>query len=76
LFQREVLRSIFGAKQENDVWRKRYNCELYDTLNQPNIVNYIKVKRLAWAGRVVCMKVDRTLRKIFNTEPEGVMPNL
>jgi hypothetical protein len=25
---------------------------------------------------VVCMKVDRTLRKIFNTEPEGVMPNL
>jgi hypothetical protein len=24
--------------------------ELYETFKEPNIVNYIKVKRLAWAG--------------------------
>jgi len=34
----------FGAKQENEIWRKRYNYELYETFNEPNIVNYIKVK--------------------------------
>jgi hypothetical protein len=48
LFERKLLRFIFGAKKENGTWRKRYNYELYETLNEPNIVNYIKVKRLAW----------------------------
>jgi hypothetical protein len=60
LFQRKVLRCIFGAKQENLAWRKRNNCELYEIFNEPNIVNYIKVKRLAWAGHLVCMDSDRT----------------
>jgi hypothetical protein len=39
---------------------KKYNCELYEIFNEPNIVNYIKVKRLAWAGHLVCMNNDRT----------------
>jgi len=47
LFERKMLRCIFGAKQENETWRKRYICELYEAFNEPNIVNYIKVKRLA-----------------------------
>jgi hypothetical protein len=71
LFERRVLRCIFGAKQENGTWRKRYNCELYEIFNEPNIVNYIKVKRLAWAGHLVRMNNDRTLKKIFNTKPDG-----
>jgi hypothetical protein len=71
LFERKALRCIFGAKQENGAWRKRYNCELHETLNEPNIVNYIKVKRLAWAGHFVRMNNDRTLKKIFITKPNG-----
>ena len=47
LFERKVLQCIFGAKQENETWRKRYNYELYEAFNEPNIVNYIKVNRLA-----------------------------
>jgi hypothetical protein len=38
LFERRVLRCIFRAKQENGIWQKRYNCELYETFNEPNIV--------------------------------------
>jgi hypothetical protein len=72
LFERKVLRYIFGAKQENGTWRKRYNYELYEKFNEPNIVNYIKVKRLAWARHFVRMNNDRTLKKIFNTKPNGV----
>jgi hypothetical protein len=67
-----VLRCIFGAKRENGIWRKRYNCELYETFNEPNIVNYIKVKRFAWAGHLLRTNNDRTLKKIFNTKPDGV----
>ena len=71
LLYSSVLRCIFGAKQENRTWRKRYNYELYEIFNEPNIVNYIKVKSLAWAGHSVCMNNDRTLTKIFNTKPDG-----
>jgi hypothetical protein len=72
LFERKVLRCIFVAKEENGTWRKRYSYELYEKFNEPNIVNYIKVKRLAWAGHLVRMNNDRTLKKIFNTKPDGV----
>jgi hypothetical protein len=36
-----------------------------------DIVNYIKVKRLAWAAHLVHMNSDRTLKKIFSTKPDG-----
>jgi hypothetical protein len=39
--------------------------------NEPNIVNYIKVKRLAWAGHFVRMNSDRTVKKIFDSIPDG-----
>jgi len=67
-----VLQCIFGTKQDNGTWRKRYNHELYETFSEPNVVTYIKVKRLAWAGHLVRMNKDRTLKKIFNTKPDGV----
>jgi len=72
LFERKVLHCIFGAKQENGTWQKRYNYELYETFNKPNIVTYIKVKRLAWAGHLMRMNNDRTLKKISDTNPDGV----
>ena len=71
LFERKVLRCIFGAKQENGTWRKTYSYELYKIFNEPNIFKYIKVKRLAWPGHLVRMNNDRTLKKIFNTKPDG-----
>jgi hypothetical protein len=71
LFERKVLRCIFGVKQENGTWRKRYNYELYETFNEPNIVTYLEVKRLAWAGHLVCMNNNRTIKKIFSTKLDG-----
>ena len=71
LFERKVFRCVFGAEQENGTWRKRYSYELYEMFNEPNIINYIKVKRLSWAGHLVCMNSDRTLTKIFNSKPDG-----
>ena len=72
LFERKVLQCIFGAKQENEKWQKRYNYELCEAFNEPNIVNYIKVNRLARAGHLMRMNNDRILKKKFNTKPDGV----
>jgi hypothetical protein len=41
VFER-ILRRIFGAVQENGVWRKRYNHELYELFNEPDIVKLLK----------------------------------
>jgi hypothetical protein len=71
LFERKVLRWIVGAKQENGTWRTRYTQELYEIFNDSNIVNYVKVKRLAWVGNLVRMNDNRTLKKIFNTKLDG-----
>jgi hypothetical protein len=42
---------------------KKYNYGLYKTFNESNIVNYVTVNRLAWAGHLMCMKNNRTLKK-------------
>jgi hypothetical protein len=45
--------------------KKRYNYELYKIFNESNNDNHIKVKRLAWAGHLMRMNNDRTLKKIY-----------
>jgi hypothetical protein len=58
--------------EENGTWRRRrYNHELYKLFNEPDIIAYIKVKRLEWAGHLIRTSENRTIKKIFNTKPEG-----
>jgi len=49
LFERKMLRCSFGAKQENETWRKRYSYKLYETFNESNIVFTSKLKD--WHGQ-------------------------
>jgi hypothetical protein len=72
LFERRILRCIFGAVQENGVWRERYNRELYELFNEPDTVKYIQINRLGWAGHVICMDNNRTVEKVFNTKQVGI----
>jgi hypothetical protein len=46
IFERGTLRYIFGPVEENGIWRKRYNLELYKLFNEPDIIRFIKVIRL------------------------------
>jgi hypothetical protein len=57
--------------QENGVWRKRHNHELYKLFNEPDIVKYIKINRLGWAGHVIRMDNNRTVKKVLETKPIG-----
>jgi hypothetical protein len=75
-----ILRCIFGAVQGNGVWRNRCSHELYELFNESDIVKYIKINRLGWAGHVIHMDNNRTVKKVFNTKPIGIKqigrPNL
>jgi hypothetical protein len=53
VFEKRVLRKIFGPKREEDgLWRKLHNDELHSLYSSPNIVRVIKSRRMMWAGHV------------------------
>ena len=57
-----------GRTWKNNEWYTKPS----GTFNEPNIVTFIKVKRLAGAGHLVRVNSDRTIKNIFNTKPNGV----
>jgi hypothetical protein len=71
IFERRILRYIFGPVEENGTWRRRYNYDLYELFNEPDIIGYINLKRLLWAGHLIYASKNRIIRKIFNIKPEG-----
>jgi hypothetical protein len=43
-FERNILRTIYGAVQTDGVWRRRYNQELFSLFNDVVIIKRIKIK--------------------------------
>jgi hypothetical protein len=61
----KILRKTYGPVKDRNGWRIRTNDELQVMYIKPNIVTTIKVSRLEWAGHVVRMSDDRTVKKVF-----------
>ena len=74
IFEKKALRSIFGAVFDNNVWRKRYNHELYGKYKSTDLVRHIKLRRLEWAGHVYRMEEHRTPRRVKEGRLYGVRP--
>jgi hypothetical protein len=71
VWEREILRKIFGAKTEGNEWKIRNKQELRNMYGQPQIIGDIKSKRLGWLGHVVRMEEDRMVKRIFERHPGG-----
>jgi hypothetical protein len=69
VFERKILRRIFGPTKENQIWRIKTNEELDKFITRKNIVNYIKAQRLSWFGHVQRMPDTRTVKKTFKWKP-------
>jgi hypothetical protein len=69
--KRGSWRYIFGPVEENGTWRKRNNLELYKLFNEPDIIRFIKVKRLEWVEHQIRASENRMIKKLFNIKPEG-----
>jgi hypothetical protein len=52
VFERKVLRKIFGPTNENVIWRIKTNQELDKIIKHKNIINFIRASRLGWLGHI------------------------
>ena len=71
IFERKILRRIFGGVQVGNTWRIRYNKEIYDMLKEPNIESFIRISRLRWLGHVGRMENHRKVKMITAQKIEG-----
>jgi hypothetical protein len=75
VFEKRVLRRIFGPKREEDEsWRKLHNYDLQGLYSSLNIVRMIKSVRMKWAGHVARMGEGRDVYRILVGRPEGRRP--
>lgn len=71
-FERKILRRIWGpVQEENNIWRLRYNNELYKLYKEPAISIIIRLKRLEWASHVQRMGMERIPKRILNNTIGG-----
>ena len=66
-----MLRKIYGPKLVDEQWMIRFNNELYQLYQQPDLVKEIKAKRLRWLGHVERMPEDRAAKKVWKGKQEG-----
>jgi len=65
IFERKILRKIYGPIQEEDTWRIRNNEELNRSVDGEDIVKFIKAQRIRWLGHVKRMEVGAMPRKMM-----------
>ena len=56
VFERKILRKIYGPVKENELCRIRPNDELEATIKGENIVRFIKCQRIRWLGHIETMQ--------------------
>jgi hypothetical protein len=72
IFERRILRKIFGPVQnEDESWRIRMNYELNELIGNADIVRFIKSRRIAWLGHVMWMDDKRTPKRMLQWKPIG-----
>ncbi|KAJ8940693.1 hypothetical protein NQ318_017666 [Aromia moschata] len=71
IWERKVLRKIFGGKIQGGRWERRTNREIYDLFKEPNIIGIVRAQRMRWIGHVVRMKDHRIPKMVLIHEIGG-----
>jgi hypothetical protein len=74
IFERKILRKIYGPVKDQENWRIRTDSELDTLTGGVNIVHYIKAQRLRWFGHIKRMEDDRMVKKLTNWKQFGKRP--
>jgi hypothetical protein len=74
VFERKILRNIFGLAYENGSWRIKTNQELDKIIKYRNIINFARAQRLGWFGHVERMQETRMVKAIHSWKPISKRP--
>ena len=75
VFERKILRRIFGPTRKKDgSWKIKSNMELDKLIQHWNIINYVKAQRLSWFGHVHRKPETSIVRKIYKWQPYITRP--
>jgi hypothetical protein len=56
VFERKILRKVFGPTYENGYWQIKTNQKLDKIIKYRNIINFARAQRLGWFGHVERMQ--------------------
>jgi hypothetical protein len=75
IFERKILRKIFGPTKElNCLWIMKTNEELDDLIQRKNMIRFIKAQRLKWLDNVERMPKERAVTRIYKRKPFASRP--
>jgi hypothetical protein len=63
VFERKILRKIYGPVKENKLWRIRRNDESEAIIKGENIFRFIKSQRIRWSGHIERMQDNAIPKK-------------
>jgi hypothetical protein len=68
-FARKILHKIFGPKYQGDNWCHSTNRKLYELFKEEDVVKFIKLSRLRWAGNVMRLNDNGPTKKVLMSQP-------
>jgi hypothetical protein len=74
IFERQILRKIFGPVNIDNIWRIRNNMEIDILTEGADSVRHIKAQRIKWLGHIQRMDQARPTRRVFIWKPLGTRP--
>jgi len=75
VFERKILRKIFGPTYENGSWRKKKtNQELDKIIKHNNIIKFARAQRQGWYGHIESTQETRMVKAIHSWKPISKRP--
>jgi hypothetical protein len=74
IFERQILRKIFGPVNIDSIWRIRNNMESDKLIEGADIVRFIKAQRINWLGHIQRMDRARPTGKLLDWRRMGTRP--
>jgi hypothetical protein len=56
IFEKRILRMIYGPIDDNGIWRPIYNNKLSTPFDELHLFEVIKIARLSWLGQLFRMQ--------------------
>jgi hypothetical protein len=74
IFERQILRKIFGPISIDNIWRIQSNMEIDKLIKGADIVRLIKAQRIKWLGHIQRMDQATPTRKLLDWKHMGTRP--